>query len=57
MNYITIVTEAGLRDARCRRHSSAQAGGKVNITHMAIGDGNGAEYEPTERTAGTLPEK
>ena len=43
MNYITIVTEAGLAALA----AAAQAGGKVNITHMAIGDGNGAEYEPT----------
>ena len=44
VNYITIVTEAGLAALA----AAAQAGEKVNITHMAIGDGNGAEYEPTE---------
>ena len=53
MNYITIVTEAGLAALA----AAAQAGGKVNITHMAIGDGNGAEYEPTEDQTSLKNEK
>lgn len=42
MEYRTILTDAGLAAVA----AAAQAGGRVQITHLAMGDGGGTEYAP-----------
>ena len=42
MEYRTILTDAGLAAGA----AAAQAGGRVQITHLAMGDGGGTEYAP-----------
>ena len=42
--YYCLITNAGLLKEAA---ASAQGGSAVNLTHIAVGDGNGANYEPT----------
>ena len=43
-SYYCLITNSGLLKEAA---ASAQGGSAVNLTHIAVGDGNGANYEPT----------
>lgn len=53
MNYFTIVTDMGLAALA----AAAQAGEKVAIANMAMGDGGGTEYEPNSSQTALVNEK
>ena len=48
MEYKTVLTTAGLAAIA----AAVQAGGRVAVTHLAMGDGGGAEYAPDSAQSG-----
>ena len=53
MTYRTIHTTYGLR---CMAQAEA-AGVPVNLTHMAVGDGNGVQVEPSDTQTNLVRER